>query len=358
MLRRNPKSGLAFYLLGNLLYDRRRHEEAIVAWENAAAVNPSFATVWRNLGIAYYNVRRDASAALEAYERAFELDPSDDRVLYERDQLWKRVGHSPEQRIAELQRQTGLVQSRDSLAVELATLYNQLGKPEKALAMLQGRHFQPWEGGEGLVLREFVRALLLAGQRALATGQSAAALAAFQATLHPPANLSESKHLLANQSDVYFWLGRACEALGRGAEAVQWFMRAVRQRGDFQQMSVRSVSDMTFWSGLALQRLGREDEARSLFETIASYAGDLRRTPPTIDYFATSLPAMLLFEDDLRRRNDVEADLLTAQALVGLGRLEEAESLLREILRRDASHATARDLLCQMQTALRPSVMG
>ncbi len=51
------------YLLGTLLYDRKRYEDAIRHWENAAEGNPALATVHRNLGIAYFNVRQDPCSA-------------------------------------------------------------------------------------------------------------------------------------------------------------------------------------------------------------------------------------------------------------------------------------------------------
>ena len=128
-ISRHPEDAAAHYLLGNLLYDHLRQEEAINAWEKAAAGNPSHATVWRNLGIAYFNVRKDEKAALAAFDRAQRANPHDGRVLYERDQLWKRTGVTPELRLAELLRYGSMVLLRDDLSVELATLYNQLGTP-------------------------------------------------------------------------------------------------------------------------------------------------------------------------------------------------------------------------------------
>ncbi|MBW8870588.1 MAG: tetratricopeptide repeat protein, partial [Acidobacteriales bacterium] len=155
------------YLLGNLLYDKKRYEDAIHHWENAAKQNPAFATVHRNLGIAYFNVRQDRNRALEHFELAFAASPHDARVLYERDQLWKRSGKCPEERLTELSQFPRLVDARDDLSVELATLLNQVGKPGDALHLLLGRRFQPWEGGEGLVLAQYVRARLLLGCRSL-----------------------------------------------------------------------------------------------------------------------------------------------------------------------------------------------
>ena len=341
----HPHIGSAHYLLGNFLYDRRRHEEAIQEWEVAANLDPAFPTAWRNLGIAIFNVRGNIPSAREAFDRALAANPKDGRVLYERDQLWKRIGESPERRLEELQRFSDLISQRDDLSVELATLYNQVGRPEDALELLLRRHFQPWEGGEGLVLGQYVRSRLLLGQAALNSGDSSAALDHFRAALQPPQNLSEAKHLLANQNDVYYWLGEAYEAQGEHEEAASWWQRATRQRGDFQQMSVKRISDMTYWTAMAHVRLGAAEQAGNLFHQILEYSRELERTEPKIDYFATSLPTMLLFEEDLPRRNQVDAAFLRAQALCGLESKDQATAALIKVLRLDSNHTGAADLL-------------
>ena len=53
---------------------------------------PKFSIVWRNLGIGYFNVRHQPAKARAAYDRAFQANPCDARLLFERDQLWKRLG--------------------------------------------------------------------------------------------------------------------------------------------------------------------------------------------------------------------------------------------------------------------------
>jgi tetratricopeptide (TPR) repeat protein len=213
------------------------------------------------------------------------------------------------------------------------------------LELLLQRHFQPWEGGEGLVLGQYVRSRLLLGEASLDGGDTPAALNHFRAALQPPQNLSEAKHLLSNQNDVYYWLGAAYEAQGKHEEAASWWQRAIRQRGDFQQMSVRRISDMTYWTAMAHVRLGAAEQAASLFREILEYSRTLESTEPKIDYFATSLPAMLLFEEDLQRRNQVEAGFLRAQALSGLESKDQAIASLIEVLRLDSNHTGAADLL-------------
>ena len=63
-----------------------------------------------------------------------------------------------------------------------------------------------------------------------------------------------------------------------------------------------------------------------------------------IDYFATSLPTMLLFDDDLQYCQATTALFLQAQARLGLGQKVSAKKLLQQVLQRDPNHALANDL--------------
>src|ERR1019366_4021725 len=102
---------------------------------------------------------------------------------------------------------------------------------------------------------------------------------------------------------------------------------------------------MTHWAGRAHLRLGNKAQAHRVFQAILSHADDLERGEPRVDYFATSLPHMLLFADDLEMRNRTMAYLLRAQAFAGLGRAAEAEILLKSILGDDRNNTNAADLL-------------
>src|SRR6202012_783068 len=135
-------------------------------------------------------------------ERARAAAPSAARILYEQDQLMKRTGESPELRLSTLKQLNNLVAFRDDLSVEVALLYNQVGQPEEALKVLLSRKFQPWEGGEGLVLSQYVRANLLLGQKALTEHDPKAAIRRFEAAWNLPESIGEAKHLLMNLSMI------------------------------------------------------------------------------------------------------------------------------------------------------------
>jgi tetratricopeptide (TPR) repeat protein len=341
----NPRDARAPFYLGNLLYDRRRHRAAITLWERAVKLEPGNAVAWRNLGIGYCNILRQPAKARAAYERAFRANPRDARLLYERDQLWKRLGEKPARRLRELLRHPQLVAARDDLSVELCALHNQTGAPGKALPVIRRRKFQPWEGGEGQALGQHVRTHLALGRRALRKKDPADAISHFNAALAAPENLGEAKHLLANQSDIHYWLGCALARHGDRTGARTHWTTAAEFKGDFQAMSVRAFSEMTCYSALALQKLGRKPEADKLLRRLLRHARQLAETPAKIDYFATSLPTMLLFDDNLTARQHTTALFLEAQARHGLGQTAAARRLLRRVLQRDPSHALAADLL-------------
>jgi tetratricopeptide (TPR) repeat protein len=366
----NPGDARALACLGHLLYDRRRHEEALCLWERSVKLAPGSSVVWRNLGIGYFNIRRQPARARAAYERARRANPADARLLYERDQLGKRLGEAPQQRLRVLEKHLDLVRQRDDLSVELCALYNQTGRPADALALVSSRRFQPWEGGEGGPLGQWVRSHLALGRRALRqasatpprtrkSGRAASprvdpeatrtallesAAAHFEAALTAPRNLGEAKHLLANQSDIHYWLGRSHAELGHAATARQHWLAAATFQGDFQEMRVRAFSELTCYSALAWARLGEAAKARQLLLELLTWGRELQRAPADVDYFATSLPTMLLFDDDLQFRQETTALLLQAQAHLGLGHRARGAALVRTVLQRDPNHALAADL--------------
>ena len=344
-LRHEPNDPRAHYYLGNLLYDKHRREESIHHWEAAAQADPSFSIPWRNLGIAYYNVRGDIPRALASYERAFAANPQDARLLYELDQLRKRTGADPQHRLRELQNHISLVVQRDDLTVELVTLHNQTGQHEKALAILHNRRFHPWEGGEGLVSGQYVAAHLFAGRNALQTGDAAKALSHFEAARQYPQNLGEGKHLLTQEIHLDYFTGVALARLHRTDDAHAYWQKAASDNNAAPNL-------FTCYRALALQSLNQPDAARSLLHNLRTAAEQQAKVEAKIDYFATSLPNFLIFEDDLQKRNTVDALFLRAAANLGLGETRDAMADLKKVLDLDKNHLNAHFELQQLEANL------
>jgi len=342
-LAANPADDKAHYYLGNLWYDRKRYEEAIREWESSVDKDGSFAIPWRNLGIGYFNVRKEPERALSAYEKAFHANPADARLLYELDQLRKRMGVPATQRLAILERHADLVSRRDDVTVEMITLLNQTGQPHKALDQLSSRRFNPWEGGEGLVSGQYVWAHLLIGRTLLETGESQKALTHFEAAREYPHNLGEGKHLLTREAHLDYFAGLALSQLGRDEEARQNWARAVADEGP--------IAWMTYYRAMSLEALNRNTEAARTLNQMRTFATDQMQSEAKVDYFATSLPNFLLFEDDPQKRNRVECLFLTALAELGERNLERASVLLKDVLSLDANYLAAQEELRALSRA-------
>jgi tetratricopeptide (TPR) repeat protein len=329
-LHHDPHDARAHLYLGNLLYDKKHKHEAITHWEAAANLEPNSPIAWRNLGIAYFNVHGDTGSAIRSYQNARHADPSDPRLLYEFDQLRKRSGASPLERIGELEKYADLVMRRDDLTVELITLYNQLGQHKRALSLITQRRFHPWEGGEGAVSGQYVIAHLQLGLKALDRGEPALALSHFDTARKYPQDLGEGKHLLTQEGHLDCFTGVALEQLGRHEEAVSMWRKAAQPD--------ERIDMFAYYRGVALRSLGEEHTASRVFQKLLEHAEALAKTEAKIDYFATSLPNFLLFEDDLQKRQLMEALFLQGLARLGLGRMEEALANLEKVLELDKNH--------------------
>jgi tetratricopeptide (TPR) repeat protein len=308
----------AAFGLGNYYYNHKRHDNAIEVWESVESVAKSNATIFRNLGIAYWNKRQDADGARRRYDQALELAPDDARIFFESDQLAKKLNDPVEQRLSRLLERPDLVALRDDCTVELVSLLIDCERTQEALKILLERRFHPWEGGEGQVLEQYKRARLTIGKSHLEEGEAAAALEQFELALKPPQNLGEAYHLLQAKADVSYWIGKALRSLGQEEQAKAEFSASANERQDFEGMAVTTHSEKSYFRGLALFELGQADDAIELFESLKEFAGSLTSQDTRIDYFATSLPLMLVFNIDLKQEAERRSETLQLLAEKGL----------------------------------------
>ncbi|WP_081913105.1 DUF5107 domain-containing protein [Glycomyces sp. NRRL B-16210] len=335
-----PEDPVLAALAGHWLYAAGRREEAIAAWEAAAPTGDP--VVLRNLGVAAHNVQGDPERAARWYERARAAAPDDARLLFEADQLDGRRGIGPERRLAVLEARRDLVDRRDDLAVQLAELLTAARRPAEAVEVLRGRAFQPWEGGEGRVLAAWEEAHLALARTALREGDPHQSVASARAALTPVPSLGEARHPLANTADLHLALGDALAAAGDPVAAREAWERAAAQQGDFQTMQVHAHSERTAAAVTALRRLGKADAAQTLRDDLDRYAETQGRATAQIDYFATSLPTMLLFTADVQVAHDLRVLVLRAQLALLDGDADRAADLAGAALRRDPLNSAAR----------------
>jgi len=342
-IRHNPDDPRAPYYLGNFWYAHRRYTEAITCWERAAELDPTYPTVQRNLGLAYMNKLHDQSRADNRYERAFTLNPSDARVLFERDQLDKRLKHPPVERLARLERYPSLVQERDDLTIEWVALLNLLGRHDEALDVLLKRKFHPWEGGEGKVITQYVTSRVERAKNHLKLGQYDTAIRELEAAQVYPLNLGEGKLTGARENHIRYFLGEAYKGLGQPEIARQQFEKAAAGSVDPSSPMYYNDQppDMIFYQGMARLALSRDVDAKSLFERLISYGREHLNDEIKMDYFGVSLPDFMVFDVDLAQRNRIHCHYMSALGLLGLDDETGAAQELDWVLAQQPDHLGA-----------------
>ncbi|MDP4186189.1 MAG: DUF5107 domain-containing protein, partial [Bacteroidota bacterium] len=339
----NPIDAKAPFYLGNFWYGARQYPEAISCWEKSKDLDDSFPTVHRNLSLAYYNKTNEPNRALFELEKAFNLDTSDSRILMELDQLYKKLQYPYAKRLTILERYPDCVDYRDDVYLERATLYNQLGEYKKALDLIMNRKFHPWEGGEGKVTGQYIYSLIGLTKKALKSGQFDEAISFLKATETYPHNLGEGKLFGAQENDVNYWMGCAYEGKGDLDTARLYWGKA--SAGLSEPSAAMFYNDQQpdkiFYQGLALLRLGRKNEASGRFNKLKDYGEKHIFDKVKIDYFAVSLPDLLIWDEDLNRRNEQHCHYLMGLGYLGLKQFDRAKQEFEKVLSMDINNQGA-----------------
>ncbi len=339
----NPKGSKAPYYLGNFWYNARQYKEAQKCWLQSAKRDNNFPTVFRNLALAYYNKFNNPELALVSIEKAFELNKTDARILMELDQLYKKLNKPPQARLEFLEKHISLVLQRDDLYLERVYLYLKLRSYQKAYDFIMKRKFHPWEGGEGKVTSAYVQSLTGLAKEEIENKNFTKALNLLQLARYYPHNLGEGKLQGAQDNEIDYWSGVAYQGMNEIENAkLSW---EVSTLGPDKPMVAWFYNDQKpetiYYQGLSLIKLNRNKEAIAKFNLLIEYGKNHMDDDAKLDYFAVSLPDMLIWEEDLNKRNKIYCLYLLALGYNGLGVDDNAKKFLKKVLKLQNSHLGA-----------------
>lgn len=339
-IRQNSVDAKASYYLGNLWYDKRQYADAIECWERSADIDTAFPTVFRNLAIAAYNKQNDTEKALILFEKAFSLNPNDARVLMELDQLYKKLRYDPTARLKFLTENADVAKRRDDLYLEVAALRNYLGDYNAAYEQIMNRKFHPWEGGEGRVSGQYIYSLVELAKADISHADYDAAIIKLNQAQEYPHSLGEGKLPGAQENDIFYWLGCAYDGLGDTENALFYWTEATRGLSEPSAAMFYNDQqpDKIFYQGLAWNKLQKAEVAQEIFSNLVNYGLEHEHDEVRIDYFAVSLPDLLIFEDDLKLRNYIHCRYIVGLGYLGLKKLNEAELAFTDVIINDVMH--------------------
>ncbi|GGD03680.1 hypothetical protein GCM10011368_01910 [Hyunsoonleella pacifica] len=339
----NPSDAKAFYYLGNFWYANRQYKEAQECWEASVKLDNNFAITHRNLALLYFNKTNQKDLAVTHLEKAFELDNADARLLMELDQLYKKINISLDKRLALLEEYIELTNSRDDLYLERIALYNLQGDFEKAKTLIDKRQFHPWEGGEGKVPFQYLTSNIELAKKHIYVKNFDEAIALLEQSKTYPHNLGEGKLHGTVENDINYWLGCAYEGLGNEEKAKAYFELASEGLSDPSPAIFYNDQqpDKIFYQGLALQKLGRNEEANKRFDNLLNYGLEHIDDNVKLDYFAISLPDLLIWEEDLSVINKIHCNYMIGLGKLGKGNDTCATEAFGKVINTNLSHIPA-----------------
>lgn len=339
----NDKDYKALYYLGNLWYDKKQYAKAIECWEKSIELNYNFAITHRNLAIAYYNKLKDPVRAVNEMEIAFSINKSS-RILMELDQLYKITNKSIDFRLANLNKYDDLVKMRDDLTLEKVTLLNLNNQYDEALEILLERKFHPWEGGEGKVVKQYLISLIEKAKIHILNKNYSEALNLLLRTDKYPDNLGEGKLSTVYENDIYFLKGVCYENLKDFSKAEEFYNKATQ--GNIEPVQAIFYNDpqpdMIFYQGLAWEKLGNKEFAKEIFIKLIDFGRNHINDNVKIDYFAVSLPDLLVFDQDLNFKNKIHCNYMIGLGFLGLKNFDISDKYFYYTIELDNNHQGAR----------------
>ena len=232
-VKTDPDDQFAEYLLGCLLYGKRQYERAFELWSECGSLYEAYrgraCCEWRN-------GHRDEAIELlgKASELASENDPSKtEQIIYERAYLMNKSGADAKSAVDFiLEAVKPLDDLRDDIALELCSAYNRAHMYQDTLELLKNHRFRPCEGGEAMVVAQYISA------------KSGMAREKFDAGDY------------ANALNIYREAAVIPDYIGAGL----W--------------DESPLMDSKYYSALCLEKLGNEDEAKAILAVVADKAGD------------------------------------------------------------------------------------
>ncbi|PXX21827.1 DUF5107 domain-containing protein [Arenibacter sp. ARW7G5Y1] len=339
----NPCDDMAPYYLGNFWYAARQYENARICWETSLKLNNNNPICLRNLALLYYNKEDKKTLAREYLERAFQLDSNNPRLLMELDQLYKKMNVPIDQRLELLENNSSLMVARDDLYLEKINILNLKSHYKKAFSKLKERQFHPWEGGEGKVPFQYITTHIELAKEALQSANYKVAKTLLESAQIYPHNLGEGKLFGAQENDIFYWLGCTYEKLGNNDKAKEYWEKASVGLNNPEPAIFYNDQqpDKIFYQGLALSKLNRQKEAQQRFKNLLDYGNKHQNDVVRLDYFAVSLPDLLIWEEDLNARNYIHCQYLIGLGELGLNHTENAISAFRRVIEKDRYHLSA-----------------
>jgi len=326
-IENDPQNAEAFYLLGNLLYDKRP-EAAMQSWQKAVALKNNFPMVWRNLAFGEFFQNKNLDKAIEYQQKAIAADANHPRWYSELESYFDLSGRSYKECLAILEKNKEIVKRDVTAPQKLVKLLNLNGEYDKAIDLLKTHHFRTWEGGTE-IHNHYVDALTMKGLELTKSGQYKEAITLFNDAMLYPENLEVGKPLNDGRAAMlWYFMGQAYSKSGQQSKAKDAYTKSTKAVNGRSQ-------DLDYYKAKSYEALGQSDKAKELFS-------DLIRRGDNILVRGASRTGIGVEEAAVENTSYSQAYLLQALGNSGLGNADKAKELFGQSLKRYSNNLWAK----------------
>lgn len=300
--------------------DKFRFDEAIALWEKAITLDDAFANAYRNLSLAYFDKRRDARSARICISKGLRPAPGKCQDILQNTSSCSKTTHAPiAQRLALYEGELAAGPEADDCYLEYVMLLTMYGRYQEAVDLLKGRCFHIYEGGEGKLTQHHAWIHVLWANQ-LAHDDPAQAEEIYRAGAIIPRGYGEAKSYFAQESHIYYFLGMMLRREGRQQEA----QKALEAAAEYKA----AVSEISLFRALALQQLEKFSLAQQVLQEMLEVSRSKLQNADLYPYFGVGSPTPMPFDSNIVKNNTMDGLMLKAYALLGLGRMQEAEQTM------------------------------
>ncbi len=151
-------------------------------------------------------------------------------------------------------------------------------------------------------------------------------------------------------------LGYCAEQAGDAQQAAEYYQLA-RQGGstlDAGRYYNDQPADYLFWQGIALRKSGNPAQAEQHFRHFIDWAAQHRDDVPQVDFFAVSLPDLVVLDVSAQQRHQQHCLFIEALGHLGLGNVSACQQRMQQLLQINPAHDKAHLIRHALQSGIFP----